>query len=213
MLAATVLIAGLFWQLKRRRQARLSFIEAYAFHPAIRRRVKERYPHLNEEQLDRIFEALRDYFYICNLARRRMVAMPSQAVDEAWHTFILFTREYRNYCHKALGRFLHHTPVEAMSSPTIAQQSIKRAWRLACQREGIDPKLPGRLPRLFAIDAELAIPDGFVYQLDCRDPRSPHYGNGYCAAHIGCGGGCSGDSGGNSSDGGSDCGGGGCGGD
>ncbi|MGB8543735.1 MAG: hypothetical protein WCD32_00250, partial [Azonexus sp.] len=91
---------------------------------------------------------------------------------------------------------------------------IKRAWRLACAREGIDPRRPQRLPRLFAMDAALLISGGFIYQLDClAASRDGAIGTGFCASHIGCSSGCSGDSGGSDGDGGGDGGGGGCGGD
>ncbi len=49
---------------------------------------------------------------------KRMVAMPSQVVDVAWHELILHTRLYQHVCRKGLGRFLHHTPAQAMRSPT-----------------------------------------------------------------------------------------------
>ena len=101
-----------------------------------------------------------------------------------------------------------------MASPTAASDGIKRAWRLACARENIDPKKPDRLPRLFALDSALLIAGGFIYQLDCLAAgREGAMGSGFCASHIGCGGGCSGDSGNADSDGGGDGGGGGCGGD
>ena len=61
--------------------------------------------------------------------------MPSQVVDDAWHTFILFTRNYELFCRKAFGRFLHHTPAEAMAGQTTATEGIKRTWRIACQLE------------------------------------------------------------------------------
>jgi hypothetical protein len=128
-----------------------------------------------------------------------MVSMPSQVVDVAWHEFILFTRKYEHFCSNAIGRFLHHTPAEAMESQTVAQAGIKKAWRISCLRENISPSSPTKLPLLFSIDAELSIPDGFEYSLNCKKNGSA----GYCAGHIGCGG-CGGDSGG--------CGGG-CGGD
>ncbi|MNY53360.1 hypothetical protein D3C86_1891110 [compost metagenome] len=101
-----------------------------------------------------------------------------------------------------------------MQTPTLAQTGIKRAWRLACAREGISPATPVQLPLLFAIDALLSIEDGYRYSLNCQDRSSPLYGDGYCAGHIGCTSGCGGDSGG-SCDSGSDSGdgGGGCGGD
>ncbi len=189
----TVLLVVLY--LRRRQGRQLAFIQSYEFHPTLKRKVKERYPHLDAQDVESVFVALRDYFTLCNRARRRMVAMPSQVVDVAWHEFILFTRAYESFSRKAVGRFLHHTPTEAMPSPTLAQEGIKRAWRLACANERIDPKAPKRLPRIFSIDTRLAIPDGFRYSLDCRDRASPNYGSGYCAGHIGCASGCFGDSG------------------
>ena len=132
---------------------------------------------------------------MCNVGKRNMVAMPSQVVDDAWHEFILFTRAYKSFCKKSLGRFLHHTPTEAMKTPTLAQEGIKRAWRLACAKEHISPSSPTRLPLIFAIDAMLNIPNGFTYTLNCQDRRSPAYADGYCAGHIGCSSGCAGDSG------------------
>lgn len=198
------------WKTGQRR-----FIENYAFPPSLRSKVKERYPHLTEQQLDLVFEGLREYFLLCQKAPKQMVSMPSQVVDVAWHEFILFTRAYKSFCQRALGRFLHHTPAEAMKSPTVAQEGIKRAWRLACAKEGMKPTAAGYLPLLFAIDDLLQIEDGFRYRLDCMDPTSPLYGTGYCAGHIGCASGCAGGGGSGidgGSDGGSGCGGGGCGG-
>ena len=32
------------------------------------------------------------------------------AVDELWHTFVIFTREYAAFCDAVAGRFLHHVP-------------------------------------------------------------------------------------------------------
>jgi hypothetical protein len=201
---------------QRRRQARESFIDHYAFPRGIRERVRKRYPHLSEDDLDLVFEALREYFHLCRKAGRRLLAMPSQVVDVAWHEFILFTRNYEAFCRRALGRFLHHTPTEAMASPTMARDGIRRTWRLACRRAGIDPLAATAVPLLFAIDDRLAIADGFRYALDCSVAAAAGSSTAYCASHIACGGGCgsgcsgSGCSGGGSGDGGGD--GGGCGG-
>lgn len=104
-----------------------------------------------------------------------------------------------------------------MISETQATKGIRRVWNLACSYEGIDASHPEHLPRLFALDRELNIPNGFYYSLNCMATVAA----GYCASHIGTdsggsgcggGGGCSSSSGdsGSSSDG-SGCGGG-CGG-
>ncbi|MGZ8153365.1 MAG: glycine-rich domain-containing protein [Methylovulum sp.] len=187
-----------------RQISQLNYIQHYRFHPAIKQKLKNKHASLTDAQLDLVFQGLRDYFYFCNKARRRMVSMPSQVVDDAWHEFILFTRSYELFCRKAFDRFLHHTPAEAMTTPTQAQDGIKRAWRLACLKEHINPQKPLALPLLFAIDAQLAITGGFIYSLQCGQGSDR-----YCAGDIGCGGGCSG-----GGDGGGDSGcGGGCGGD
>lgn len=36
--------------------------------------------------------------------------MASKKVDEVWHQFILFTKEYHEFCDDFLGRYMHHSP-------------------------------------------------------------------------------------------------------
>jgi hypothetical protein len=232
-----IVLFAYFWK-KEQRKKQLRFIENYKFSPVIIKRVKAQHDYLSDKDMKKVVEATRDYFYICNQAKGKMVAMPSEIVDVLWHEFLLFTREYQEFCQKGIGRFLHHTPTEAMKSPTSAQEGIKRAWRLACAKEGIDPKAPKKLPLLFAIDSHLKIKGGFKYKLNCKGVSSSHGSScgAYCATDIGCASGCAGDSGsdagymdsstsssssdgggffggGSSGDGGgSSCGGGGCGG-
>ena len=201
-IASLSLLGASFFVVKNVRSKRLAYIKNFHFHSSIKNKILKKYSHLSDEQVSLVFQALRDYFYFCNQAKRNMVAMPSQVVDDAWHEFILHTRVYKDFSQKALGRFLHHTPTEAMHSPTLAQEGIKRAWRLACAKEKINPIAPNKLPLIFAIDAMLNIPNGFVYTLDCKNKSSPAYGIDYCAGHIGCAAGCSGSSGSGSGSGG-----------
>lgn len=35
---------------------------------------------------------------------------PSPIVDIGWHTFLLYTREYSDFCNRVAGRFIHHAP-------------------------------------------------------------------------------------------------------
>lgn len=190
------LLAVLLWRSwgKRRRAA---YIDSFPYQQFLDQRLAARRPELSAAQRGEVFAGLQDYFQLCRTAGRRMVAMPSQAVDDAWHEFILFTRHYDKFCRRAFGRFLHHTPATAMTTPTQASDGLRRAWRLACTREAIDPKNPARLPRLFALDAALAISGGFIYQLDCLARAQGATGNAFCASHIGCSSGCGGGCGGN----------------
>jgi hypothetical protein len=194
------------------RHAREKYIDHFDYTRLLDARLAMKRSGLDARQRQIVFNALAEYFQICRMAGKHMVSMPSQVVDDAWHEFILFTRNYETFCNKALGRFLHHIPAESMSTPTQAQDGIKRAWRLACKREGIDPRNPGRLPLLFSIDRDFGIENGFHYVPDCKRgiSRNDSTGTVYCGSHIGCGGGCGGGCAGcaDGGDGGGGCGGG-----
>jgi len=62
-----------------------------------------------------------------------------------------------------------------MSSKTQAKEGIKRAWRLACAKEGINLKHPSKLPLIFHIDTTLNIVGGFKYELNCA--KKPYDSN------------------------------------
>ena len=193
---------------------RENMIRTFTFPEGIKEKVRKVYPQLSDEDLQAVMKGLREYFHVINLAgKNKVVAMPSQVIDVAWHEFILFTKDYANFCKKALGRFIHHTPAEAMKTQTQAQEGIKRAWRISCYREGINPLSPTKLPLIFAIDSSLAIEGGFTYELNCQ--KSSESGqsacSGYCATHISCSNGCSGAAGDGGCTGGGGCSGGGCG--
>lgn len=197
-----------------RRAARRQHIRNYAFPKGLDQRFLKRRPELTPAQVALTFDGLRQYFEICLDARKQMASMPSQAVDDLWHEFILYTRNYQAFCNRAFGRYLHHTPADAMSTPGAQSAGLRRTWHLACKQEGINPRQPNRLPLLFDIDRRLNLSDGFHYLPDCGQARAQS-GDRYlhCGADLGSGGGDGGSdsSGGDgSSDGG--CGGG-CGGD
>ncbi len=199
ILAFIVLYLFYYFGFKQYRQSLITkqehFIANYVFPNKVNEMILKEYPHLTNEDIDLVFKGLKEYFIICHRAKKQMVSMPSQVIDVAWHEFILFTKKYNDFCKQSLGRFLHHTPAEAMKSQKVAQDGIKTAWRLACQREGINPSSPSALPLLFAIDSMLNIHNGFKYSLNCSNNNVGD--GGYCASHIGCsscgGSGCGGE--------------------
>lgn len=183
LLFLTWLIGSLL--LAARRHSRL---RRYRFPPGLLVRLRKQHPQYTNAQWREVLEGLRDWFRLAQLARNRPLSMPSQAVDAAWHEFILFTRDYDAFCRATLGRYLHHVPAEAMRTPTQGHEGIRRAWRLACAIESFDRKQPPRLPRLFGLDAKLAFPGGLTYAIDCL-AQDEHA---YCVSHMNCASGCAG---------------------
>ncbi|MGB0128057.1 MAG: hypothetical protein WBP72_10490, partial [Rhodocyclaceae bacterium] len=198
---------------RRRKAAKRAFIAGYTFPKGLDSRLLKHHPQLTVAEVGRVFEGLRQFFAEALEAKGKFVAMPSQVVDDLWHEFILYTRNYDLFCRRGLGRFLHHTP--AVVAGNAMRGSVQRTWRLACREEDIDPRLPRRLPLLFALDGDLDIPGGFRYVPDCsRLPPDQRSADTYCGATLGDSGG-DGAGDGNDGDGGGDSGGscgGGCGG-
>ncbi|ABP52993.1 glycine-rich domain-containing protein [Salinispora tropica] len=55
---------------------------------------------------------------------------PSDLVDIGWHTFILYTRDYAEFCDRIAGRFIHHNPEDGSewpTNPTDAPVPLSRA--------------------------------------------------------------------------------------
>lgn len=51
---------------------------------------------------------------------------PSPRIDEGWHTFLLFTEEYAEFCRMCLGRMVHHRPHDEADGPVLDTMLIRR---------------------------------------------------------------------------------------
>lgn len=56
-----------------------------------------------------IFRETQKFLYIC---QEKGVFIPDDLlmIDEMWHNFILFTKEYDFFCKRFFGRYFHHLP-------------------------------------------------------------------------------------------------------
>lgn len=64
---------------------------------------------------------------------------PSHGLDKLWHSFLLFTEAYQDFCQRNFGKFVHHEP-----ATTPMQTAYLRTRELAQQRFGggaLDPEL------------------------------------------------------------------------
>lgn len=205
--------------LKLRAARRAEFIRHYAFPKGLIEKLQARRAGLPAKDGQLVARALRQYFLAHLASGRQFVSMPSQVTDELWHEFILYTRNYEDFCRRAFGRFMHHTPAVVLAKGQQGNAGLRRTWWFCCKDENINPTKPTRLPLLFAVDAKLGIADGFHYVPDCKALREGGSGSTYCGgdfASSSVDGSTDGfgDNGASSSDGGSDGGGdgGGCGG-
>ena len=115
VIAAFFLFLAYLGYRKSARAKREKLIDSYRFPESIAAKVSQTYPHLTEQQVNQVMRGLREYFHVCNVAGRRVVSMPSQAVDVAWHEFILFTRV--RYRHRAWLCGAAHLPAISGLAP------------------------------------------------------------------------------------------------
>ncbi|MBX4209462.1 hypothetical protein KW799_02120 [Candidatus Parcubacteria bacterium] len=65
---------------------------------------------LTPEQATALFEDTKRFLYICGLAPTGSGFSPTPIIDEGWHNFILFTKDYEEFCLQFFDRFIHHVP-------------------------------------------------------------------------------------------------------
>jgi hypothetical protein len=102
---------------------------------------------------------LRQWLRCAGVALRdgQVIGMPSHAVDEAWHGFILCTAHYAAFCDRAYGQFLHHHPDGGTPEPLAARigsadDQLARtvvAWTLVAE--------PGEASVLWDLDVRVGV--------------------------------------------------------
>ncbi len=160
-LLAFVLIIWHQVQLSKRR----NFIRHYKFPPGLFDKLKREHTNLQPRDFGLVTQALRQFFLAYLKSGKQNVAMPSRIADDLWHEFILYTKQYQEFCSQAFGAFLHHTPAAVMGKNKNDNTGLRRVWWFTCKEDNINPRKPLRLPLLFAIDNKLSVQRGHVYSL------------------------------------------------
>lgn len=88
--------------------------------------------HVDQEYAERIMDQALAFLKVC-ADNPGLSLRPSKAVDIGWHTFILHTREYADFCDSIAGGFLHHVPDEfdPSGNPSDTLAPTLNAMRLA----------------------------------------------------------------------------------
>ena len=138
------------------------FLENYNFPEMIIEKFKEKHPSLSDEDIALVIKGLKNYFYISSHSRD-VVIMPSIILDDLWHEFMLYTKEYEYFCDNAFGKFFHHSPNDTKLFDVDMARFL--AWEKSCELEELSPSQTSQLPLIFEIDKLLNIKDGLHYDV------------------------------------------------
>ncbi len=217
--------AVLGWRKQRAKRRAEDAVTDLQLPDPVLRQLRRALPQCTPAELDEVQAALRTYFRLIQrsgaVKRGFVLGMPSRAVDEAWHAFILETRAYAAFCQTAFGGMLHHTGFANGSGEAF--EALYNTWAWG-QHLPLAHAEHGPVMRLFTLDARLGVSAPFAPDLPGLQKRfaerqaaragdaGVHTGSSGGGCGIACaeGGGDGGDSGGDGGDGGGD--GGGCGG-
>ncbi|MEX0934020.1 MAG: hypothetical protein WD003_02050 [Candidatus Paceibacterota bacterium] len=134
-------------------------------HPALVVRITEKLG-LSEEKSKQLFEDTKRFLYLCAISEKTI--SPNEVLDFGWHEFILFMRDYENFCKKCFGRTIYHRPRHPDDPPTNGEGG-RRALALAHEIFGEELSENWQYPRL---------------EIASDDP---------CGDHCGCGAACNDD--------------------
>jgi hypothetical protein len=98
----------------RRMQAMLGFEAPYLADKLVRLGIAESKAHA-----EALFLEVKKYLALAALCGDGEVPMFSTRVDQVWHEFVLFTREYALFCKHHVGHFMHHSPLEAAGADGV----------------------------------------------------------------------------------------------
>jgi len=89
---------------------------------------------MSEHEAKELFDDLKRFLFLCATHREKLG--PTDRIDEAWHNFILFTKDYRNFCNRLLGKFIEHVPITQAARSSKDGGTMRTTSRLARQAFG-----------------------------------------------------------------------------
>jgi len=104
----------------------------YRHRGVVRRYAKEHQATLAEAE--ELFREMLKWLYLCGRGATdgpeglMLVVHPEiEKIDWMWHTFLLFTRDYAEFCDRYFGVFLHHMPNEEEDETPPAEGDVRAA--------------------------------------------------------------------------------------
>jgi hypothetical protein len=83
---------------------------------------------------NKVFDDLKRYLWMCAQLEGETVS-PIPIVDEMWHTFLMFTIDYRTWSERCFGRVIEHVPASSRAKRVAAQLARRSPARARAQAE------------------------------------------------------------------------------
>jgi hypothetical protein len=89
-----------------------------------------------QEEGESLFTEVKRFLVLSKAAPDVLWNVYSARIDKVWHEFVLFTREYIEFCQRSFGGYVHHSPSNAPEAPsdrTSVESSTFRTFQAQYQ--------------------------------------------------------------------------------
>lgn len=104
----------------------LEQVDAYE-HPELVERLKRKIG-ISHTKAQLLFSDTKRFLYLC--ATNEQPLGPTKAIDAGWHEFLMYTREYSEFCIEILGKFIHHVPTPVLTNDHVVRK-VNKTQQLA----------------------------------------------------------------------------------
>lgn len=91
---------------------------------------------MSESEAKQLFDDTKLFLLLC-AENPKQHFVPTQKIDDGWHNFILYTRDYASFCDNYFGRFLHHQPHDSFTNHKASGGAL-RTLQAAYEAFGFD---------------------------------------------------------------------------
>jgi hypothetical protein len=100
-------------------------------HPGVIRRYRKEHD-ASRQEAEEVFRETLKWLYLCHQSAADgadgfacTMTPELEKVDWMWHAFVLFTRDYADFCQRYFGTFIHHVPAEDEDDAEVAEESLR----------------------------------------------------------------------------------------
>mgnify|MGYP001615951246 CR=1 FL=1 len=98
-------------------------------HPELVERLKKKLG-LSESAALELFDDMKKFLYLVGTAHQKLA--PTKMIDDGWHEFLMYTRDYASFCIQFFGILLHHTPNPILKPSAVLspRETVHRAHKV-----------------------------------------------------------------------------------
>ncbi len=136
-------------------------------HPRAVMRLMENH-NMSKAAAEALFEDTKLFLFICGTNADGSYG-PSVEIDKGWHEFLMFTRDYRNFCNQLFGRIIDHLP--NMPGEPVDKSRPRRTLQVAAQLFGVESLSPNW--NYLSSTGEIKTPETILSNVEGYDVSSP----------------------------------------